>query len=175
VRARGDSDFRVKTKTLTTGVTEGHGGNRMDSVAAKQFLISRIVEEAELEHVPLSEVEKKMLYFTEVHPSLPDISEVNAEFERRYDSDEYEAKIVGLLKNARDRDGRSSPSRGEEWNDAIEGLKKEDHYVLVMVYCAFPEYRRSLLPTHHARDYMIYIAIGIALVLAIIGFAEWSH
>jgi hypothetical protein len=30
-----------------------------------------------------------MLYFTEVHPSLPDIYEVNAEFERSYDTDEY--------------------------------------------------------------------------------------
>ena len=54
----------------------------MDSAAAKQFLISKVVEEAEFEQVPLSEVEKKMLYFTEVHPSLPDIYDVNAEFER---------------------------------------------------------------------------------------------
>jgi len=47
---------------------------------AKPFLISRVVEVAELQHLNLSEVEKKMLYFTEVHPSLPDIYEVNAEF-----------------------------------------------------------------------------------------------
>ncbi len=31
------------------------------------------------------------------------------------------------------------------------------------------------LPTHHVRDYLIYVAIGIALVLVIIGFAEWKH
>ena len=76
----------------------------MEPTAAKQFLISRVIEEAGVEQVSLSEVEKKMLYFTEVHPSLPDIYEVNTEFERDYDSDEYEAKIAGLLKNARDRD-----------------------------------------------------------------------
>lgn len=45
-------------------------GTEMDSVRAKQFLISRVLEEADLEKVHLSEVEKKMLYFTEVHPSL---------------------------------------------------------------------------------------------------------
>ncbi len=70
----------------------------MESTAAKQFLISKVVEQAGLERLPLSEVEKKMLCFTEVHPSLPDIYEVNAEFERDYDSDEYEAKITGLLR-----------------------------------------------------------------------------
>ena len=57
----------------------------MDAVAAKQFLISKIVQEAESSHVQLSEIERKMLYFTEAHPSLPDVLEVNAAFERDYE------------------------------------------------------------------------------------------
>jgi len=147
----------------------------VDASSAKQFFISKVIEEAEFERVRLSEIEEKMLHFTEVPPSLPDIYQVNAEFERDYDSDEYEAKIVGLLKNARDRDSRSSPNLEQEWKDALDALKKEDHYILVMLYCAFPEYRKTILPTHRVRDYMIYIAIGIALVLALIGFAAWRH
>jgi hypothetical protein len=147
----------------------------MNPIAAKQFLIDRILEEADLEHLHLSDVEKKMLYFTEVHPSLPDIYQIKAEFERDYDSDEYEAKVVSLLKRARDRDNRSSSSPEQQWNDAIDALKQEDHYILVMVYCAFPEYRRALRPTHHVRDYIIYIAVGIAVVLVCIGMAVWSH
>jgi len=146
----------------------------MDAAAAKQFFISRVVEEAAVEQVSLSEVEKKMLYFTEVHPSLPDIYEVNAEFERDYDSDEYEAKIVGLLKSARDRDCHSSPNLEQEWKDALDALKKEDHYILVMLYCAFPEYHKSLLPTHRVRDYMIYIAIGIGVVIVALGIGFWQ-
>ena len=55
----------------------------MNAVAAKQFLIARVIEEAELQQVLLSDLEKKMLYFTEVHPSLPDIYEINAEFEQK--------------------------------------------------------------------------------------------
>ena len=43
----------------------------MDTVAAKQFLISRVIAEAELERVPLSDVEKKMLHFTEVSSVIP--------------------------------------------------------------------------------------------------------
>jgi ribosomal protein L11 methylase PrmA len=105
----------------------------MDATSAKQFLISKVIEEAELGRVSLSEIEKKMLYFTEVHPSLPDIYEVNAAFERDYDSDEYEAKIAKLLKNARDRDNHSSPNREQDWIDALDALKKEDHYILVTV------------------------------------------
>jgi hypothetical protein len=58
----------------------------MNSADAKQFLIGRVIEEAELQQVSLSEVERKMLYFTEVSPSLPDIYDVNAEFERNYDA-----------------------------------------------------------------------------------------
>ena len=73
----------------------GHEGNTiMDSVAAKQFLISKVIQEAELSNVQLSETERKMLYFTEAQPSLPDILDVNAEFERAYDADEYEDKIA---------------------------------------------------------------------------------
>jgi hypothetical protein len=145
----------------------------MDSTAAKQLLISKVIEQAEFEHVSLSEVETKMLYFTEVYPSLPDIYQVNAEFERDYDSDEYEAKITELLKNARDRDSHSYSGREQDWQDAINALRKEDHYILVLLYRAFPEYRNSLLPTHRIRDYTIYIAIGVGLVLACIGIAVW--
>jgi hypothetical protein len=145
----------------------------MDSTTAKQFLISKVIEEAEFEHVLLSEVERKMLYFTEVHPSLPDIYEVNAEFERDYNSDQYEAKIMGFLKSARDRDQRQSLGQSQQWRDAIEALKEEDHYILAMVSRAFPDCRKSILPTHRVRDYVIYIAIGIAVVLVCIGIAIW--
>jgi hypothetical protein len=147
----------------------------MNPVDAKRFLIARVIEESELEQVRLSDVEKKMLYFTEVSTSLPDMHEINAEFEQNYNVDEYEAKIVGLLKNARERDRRGSSSQEQTWKDALDALRNEDHYILVMVYCAFPDCRKSLLPTHRVRDYVVYIAVGIAVVLACIGIAVLSH
>jgi hypothetical protein len=94
-------------------------GKKMNAVAAKQFLIARVIEEAELQQVLLSDLEKKMLYFTEVHPSLPDIYEINAEFERNYDAAEYADKVAALLRNARDRDSGPSPVREQEWKDAL--------------------------------------------------------
>jgi hypothetical protein len=143
----------------------------MDASSAKQFLISRVVEEAEFEKVSLAEIEKKMLYFTEVHPSLPDIYEVNAEFERSYDTGEYEAKVASLLRKARDRDGKESPSRQQQWKDALDALKKEDHYILVMVAQAFG---RTSGEGHRVRDFLIYIAVGIGVVIVALGIAFWQ-
>jgi hypothetical protein len=147
----------------------------MDPNVAKQFLISRIIEQAELERVHLSEIEKKMLYFSEGQLATPDMSEVVAEFERRYDSDEYENKVIGLLERARSLDLVRSPQFKETWDDVISALKQENHYVLVMIYRAFPEYRKSIRPTHRLRDYMIYIAIGIAVVFVCVAIAIWSQ
>jgi hypothetical protein len=96
----------------------------MDSTAAKEFLISRVVQQAQDEGNSLTEIERKMLYFTEVDPSLPDIYEVNAEFERDFDSDEYEAKITGLLKRARDADRTQSPLQGRQWDDLISAAQE---------------------------------------------------
>ena len=67
---------------------------------AKEFLISQIVEEAQREGTPLSEVERKMLYFTESGWTLPDIMKVNEDFDREYDQDGYEHKIAKLVTKA---------------------------------------------------------------------------
>jgi hypothetical protein len=41
---------------------------------AKEFLVSRIVTEAQREGVALSEIEREMLYFSETSWTLPDRS-----------------------------------------------------------------------------------------------------
>ena len=136
----------------------------MNATSAKQFLISKVTQEAESSHVHLSEVERKMLYFTEAHPTLPDILEVNAEFERNYDSEEYEDRIARLLKNARVRDNQLSPTHEQEWKEALDALKKEDHYILVMAAQAFSNSGAG----HRFRDFVIYIVVGIGVVVAML-------
>src|SRR5437762_3834413 len=77
---------------------------RMDAVLdareAKEFLISKIVAEAQRENAPLSETERKMLYFTESGWTLPDITQVNEQFDREYNQDEYEKKIARIIGRA---------------------------------------------------------------------------
>ena len=41
--------------------------------SAKEFIVQCIVDEAQREGVPLTETERKMLYFSETHWTLPDI------------------------------------------------------------------------------------------------------
>jgi len=100
---------------------------------AKEFLVARIAEEAQREGIPLSDVERKMLYFTETGWTLPDIVEVNEQFDREYSVAEYEKKIAGLIRNARQRDRKGDPQEFSAWSEAIGMLSKEDHYLLVML------------------------------------------
>jgi hypothetical protein len=103
---------------------------------AKEFLISKIVAEADRENIPLSEVERKMLYFTESGWTLPDIMKVNEDFDREYDQDEYEHKIAKLVTKAYGRICKGSRDEYDRWWASIRFLQREDHYVLVMIQSA---------------------------------------
>ena len=100
---------------------------------AKEFLVGRIVDEAEREGVSLSEVARKMLYFSETGWTLPDMAAVNDEFNARYDQQEFEEKIAGLIRNARKRAPEEAGEESAAWLDAIRVLEKGDHCLLVMI------------------------------------------
>src|SRR5437899_12457066 len=67
---------------------------------AKDLLVAQTAEQAALEGVPLSDLEKRMMYFTESGYVPEDPIKLNEEFEAECDSDEYEAKISRLLHQA---------------------------------------------------------------------------
>jgi hypothetical protein len=103
---------------------------------AKEFLVSKIVAEAQRENAPLSEVERKMLYFTESGWTLPDIMKVSADFDREYDQDEYEQKIAKLVTKTYRRISKGSRDEYDRWRAAIRFLEREDHYLTVMIRMA---------------------------------------
>ena len=103
---------------------------------AKEFLISKIIEEAQADKIPLSEVERKMLYFTESGWTLPDIMKVSADFDREYDQTKYESKIAKLIKRADRRLRKGSRGDYEKWWTAIRFLRREDHYITAMIRLA---------------------------------------
>jgi len=100
---------------------------------AKEYLISRIVAEAEREGSPLTEVERKMLYFTETGWTLPDIMEVNAEFERDYDNNKYERRVAGLARRIEEDNKAQGGEEESAWLRAVEKLSEGDHYLLVLI------------------------------------------
>jgi hypothetical protein len=103
---------------------------------AKEFLISKIVEEAQQQNVPLSEVERKMLYFTESGWTLPDIMRVSEDFDSEYDQAKYEQKIAKLVRKADKHIRMGTREDYDRWWAAIRFLQREDHYISVMVRLA---------------------------------------
>jgi hypothetical protein len=100
---------------------------------AKEYLIGRLFAEAQNEGAPLTDVERKMLYFSETGWSLPGILDVNAEFERDYDEVEYEQKILGLATKITERDETSAGEDLDSWYEAVQKLSEGDHYLLVLI------------------------------------------
>jgi hypothetical protein len=126
---------------------------------AKEFLISKIVAEAQSESIALSEVERKMLYFTESGWTLPDIMEVSAAFDREYDQHSYEQKIARVVAKTYKHILKDSRDEYDRWWAAIRFLQKEDHYISVMIAQA------ALRPRW---DQWKLLAAGLAIVTCIV-------
>ena len=110
---------------------------------AKDYLAHRIVEEARLEGVSLSEIERKMLYFSETDWTLPDMVAASQQFGQNYDQDEYEDKIAGLIRRIQACDEVQNPEELEAWDDAVLKLCEGDHYLLTLIDAARPNVRKS--------------------------------
>jgi hypothetical protein len=99
---------------------------------AKDFLVRQTAEQAQLEGVALSELEKRMMYFTESGYVPEDPIALNEEFEAKYDTQEYEQKVAKLLDRAYKRVSEESEAKRKVWDEAIDALRAEDHYLLVL-------------------------------------------
>lgn len=132
---------------------------------AKEFLVSRIVAESQRESVSLSEVEKKMLYFSESAWTLPGIVGVSDAFVREYNQAEYEQKLAKLIRKICANDRIHNREEFDAWNEAVRILSEEDHYLLVLINAAES-------PSLSARRVvkLSAIALVVASVIIAIGF-----
>jgi hypothetical protein len=126
---------------------------------AKDFLVQQAAQQAAIEGVPLSDFEKRMMYFTESEDAVEDPIRLNQEFEAQFDTDEYELKISGLLRRAYERTKEENPASLREWDEAVRELRKGDHYVLVLWDLKSPTER----PRHDSLK-----LLGTALLVAVI-------
>lgn len=133
----------------------------MKTKQAKDFLVLRTAEQAARESVPLSEAEKKMMYFTESDATSCDNPvELNEDFEAQYDTAEYETKISRLLHHAYDRLKLADPEGKRTWDQAIRTLRKGDHYFLVLW---------DITPgsEHPTRDFLKLLGVGMLIAVGI--------
>ena len=103
---------------------------------AKEYLAGRIVADAEREAIVLSEIDRKMLYFSKTGWTLPDISEVSEIFDRDYDQDEYEQTIGALVDKILTRDEAEAGPDQEAWDLAVLKLSEGDHYLQILIHAA---------------------------------------
>jgi hypothetical protein len=98
---------------------------------AKEYLIRRILAQADWDNIPLSEVERNMLYFSETDWTLPNMMAISQEFDQTYNQDEYETKIGRLIRRIYDQPGNNRDD--DRWKEAVQRLRDEDHYLLVLI------------------------------------------
>lgn len=137
----------------------------MRVLEAKDFLVQQTAEQAALENVPLSDLEKRMMCFTEVDECPEDPIALNEAFEAKYDSDEYEAKVSKLMHHAYQRIRKENAEALRRWREAMNTLSKGDHYILVLCEDGAPA-----LPATVFMKFPVLPTIGITLlaVLAVV-------
>lgn len=128
---------------------------------AKEFIAASIAAQAQRDATPLSDIERKMLLFSEVGWAPPDIMEVSDEFDRQYDPNEYEKKISTIIKHLDKRLQKDSPAEYDDWKSAVQYLRPKDHYVNVMIGQA------GLRPPHDQLKLFLWALVVIA------AFAGW--
>jgi len=142
----------------------------MRALEAKQFLVQQTAEQAALENVPLSDLEKRMMYFTEVEECPEDPIALNEEFEAEYDTEKYEAKISKLMRHARQRIKKGNPEATSQWKEAIRELSKGDHYILIL--CGEGLDSVQVDPTERPpHDFLKLLGTAILVVAAFVGLA----
>jgi hypothetical protein len=125
----------------------------MHARGAKDFLVQQTVEQASAEHLPFSDLEKRMMYFTETGDCPEDPIVLNNAFEAEYDSTAYEKKVSRLMAQAYRRIKQESPERLRLWNEAVCTLRKGDHYILGFL----PPSTRG----RPARTWLTYVLTGL--------------
>ena len=133
---------------------------------AKQFRAELIAKQAQLEGESLSDVERRLLLFSVDEPeSAEGIPE-----ERLLDDDtEFEERIVGLFNSAFRNADEEQQKRIEE---AINELKKGDHYITVMTDIA--NTGPFLTSSLRVRDLLLYVAIGAGVLALSVVYALYK-
>lgn len=127
---------------------------------AKEFIVAQIALEAQHENVILTQVERKMLYFSESGWTLPDMAAVSAEFDSQNKPGKYEKKIARLIRRGYGQACKGSGEAYDKWWASIRVLNSEDHYILVMIRLA------GLRPRH---DRLKLLVTGLAIVTLLLG------
>lgn len=100
---------------------------------SRQFFVEKIVQQAQLEGISLSDDERQMLLWSESAPDSVAHPELAERLAAAISDADYESKIVRLLRSSFEGDTAADPSAKEVWGAALSILRRGDHYILVMI------------------------------------------
>ena len=100
---------------------------------AKRFFVDKVLAQAGVEGVPLSDAEQEMLFWSESDPETVVDYDLPERLAAEISDEEYERKIAGLLSRSFRADAAHSPEAKSQWKQASDILHQGDHYLLVML------------------------------------------
>ena len=139
---------------------------------AKEYLVRRILAQAKQDGVPLSDVERDMLYFSETGWTLPNMMAINQEFDENYDQDEYESKIGQIVQQIRAQD---DGNLDHSWDQAVHRLLDEDHYLSVLISGASRASSENTKMSPGDIFRLILASVVVVAVMFPIAFFVFSH
>jgi hypothetical protein len=104
---------------------------------AKQFFVTKVLEQAEREGVSLSETERQMLSWSGEDLDSAADSRVAQGSEDGISEDAFEAKVARLIRRAFDRDVAADDGAKSLYREAEAKLDEGDHYISILIFDAF--------------------------------------
>ncbi len=143
----------------------------MTAREAVEFFATKIEEQAKRENVLMTGPKRMLLRFSEVEPdgiNNPELASLLGEDDKE---DEFDDLMGNLLLRSYERE-QGSPELLQKWNAARDGLRNHEYYIWTMVWYVFPETMPDvkLGKPSSVTDYLLYVAIGLAVVAIAIYF-----
>ena len=130
---------------------------------AREFLISKIIDEANLAGVTLSDAEFRLLRLS---TDMPD-SAIGIPVDVLKDtSGLHEKKMSRLLQAAYHRE-RQTPGEQKKYREALSTLTDSKHYILIVATAALPQKKRL-------GSYAVYVLIILAMAAMIVALEFWT-
>jgi hypothetical protein len=103
---------------------------------AKRLFVERVMMQARLEGVSLSDAERTMLSWSESDPDLVVDPQLPKTLAAEISDEAYERKISGLLVRRFAAEVDQDPGAEAQWKQAVEVLRQGDHYIIIMLDAA---------------------------------------
>jgi len=103
---------------------------------AKRLFVEKVVSQARLEGISLSEAERTMLSWSESDPDFVVDPELPGRLAAEISDEEYETKIAGLLARCFAVEVGQDPGAEAQWKQAADVLRQGDHYIAIMLDAA---------------------------------------